>query len=292
MLGETMEGTRIETARSGSESLGFSGKPVSPLYFAHAIGVILRRRALLWHLTKRMLRAQYKRSLLGYAWLVLNPLSLLLTLAFVFTQILPHPDIDHPFVLVLSLGLFPWLFFSIAISAATESIGAHAGLVKAVYFPRDFLVIATVLTKLPDLFVGAVFILIALAVLGEPLYWTVIWVPILFLTQLLFTLGLALPLAGLNLFFHDIRFLVGVVLHLWFFLTPVFYSMELVPERFRFAFDLNPMARLVGAYRDVVLAGGSPSVESLLFVSLAGLLALVGGYYLFGRMEGTFADRM
>jgi ABC-type polysaccharide/polyol phosphate export permease len=109
---------------------------------------------------------------------------------------------------------------------------------------------------------------------------------------LLFVVGLAMPLAALNLFFHDVRFLVGVVLNLWFFFTPIFYSVELVPSSYRFLYDLNPMARFVGAYREAVLLHGSPPAASLLIATLATLGVLTLGSYVFRKLEPRFADRI
>ncbi len=116
--------------------------------------------------------------------------------------------------------------------------------------------------------------------------------PVLFFIHFLFTLGIAFPLAALNLFFHDVRFLVGVILTLWFYLTPVIYPVDIVPERYEIVFDLNPNALFINAYRRVVLEGVSPGTDRLLLGLGVALLTLLIGYYLFKRMEPRFADRI
>jgi ABC-type polysaccharide/polyol phosphate export permease len=250
------------------------------------------RRDVLWFLILRSLRAQYKQSILGYAWLLINPLTQLATLTFIFSVVFTTPSEGVPFFLFLAVGLFPWLFFSNATSQATESVASATTLITTVYFPRDFLVISAVLIRLFDLVAGAVIIGIGLAVTGQSIHLAALWVVPLFLLQFLFVVGLSLPLAALNLFFHDVRFLVGIVLNLWFFFTPIFYSVKSVPERFQLLYDLNPLARFIGSYRYAVLEGGSPPLGSLALASLTAIAALMIGYYLFQRMEPRFADRI
>jgi ABC-2 type transport system permease protein len=247
--------------------------PLAPRYHVTSIPrslvELFRYRHLLMHMTVRHLRAQYKQSLLGYAWIILNPLAQLLTLAFIFSVVFKAPSEGQPFTLYLALGLLPWIFFSNAVMSGTDSVVGAMNLVTSVYFPREIILIA------------AVFLTETLA-----------WVPLIFACHILFAIGLSLPLAGLNLFFHDIRFLVGVVLNLWFYFTPIFYSVEIVPERFRFIYDLNPNARFIASYRYSVLSDTSPPVLSLLAAALCGILAFLIGFYIFKLMEPAFADRI
>ncbi len=252
-----------------------------------------RRRELLWHMTIRHLRGQYKQSILGYAWAILNPLSLMLTLSFVFSVLLRVFDTGGvPYPLFLLTGLLPWIFFSTAVSSATDSVTGGASLVTKVYFPREVLPTAAVLTKIVDLGFGLIILIALMAYLGYPPEWTIIWVPVLFAIHLLFVLGMAFPLAALNLFFHDVRYLVGVVLTLWFYLTPVIYPVDIVPERYNIVFDLNPNWLFINAYRRVILHGVSPGVDRLLLGLGVALLTFLVGYYLFKRMEPRFADRI
>ena len=251
-----------------------------------------RRRELLWHMTIRHLRGQYKQSILGYAWAILNPLSLMLTLSFVFSVLLRFESGDIPYPLFLLMGLLPWIFFSMAVSSATDSITGAFSLVTKVYFPREVLPMAAVLTKIVDLGFGLIILVALMVYLGYPPVWTIVWVPVLFFIHLLFTLGMALPLAALNLFFHDVRFLVGVVLTLWFYLTPIIYPSDIVPDRYQILFDLNPNALFINAYRRVVLEGVHPGTDRLLLGLGIATLTFLIGYYLFKRMEPRFADRI
>jgi len=251
-----------------------------------------QRRDLLWHMTVRHLRGQYKQSVLGYAWAFVNPLSQMLILTFVFSTILRFQSEGLPYPLFLFVGLIPWMFFSGAVSSATESVVGAAGLVTKVYFPREVLPTAAVFTKLVDLAFGLVILGALMIYYGEPPELTSWWLPVLFAIHTVFILGLSYPLAALNLFFHDVRFLVGVALTLWFYLTPVLYPVDLVPERYQIVYDLNPNSLFINAYRRVLLHGESPGLEKVLLGLAIAVVTFLIGYYLFKRMEPTFADRV
>src|SRR6266568_6575693 len=243
------------------------------------------RRSLLWHMTLRHLRGQYKQSVLGYAWAFVNPLSQMIILSFVFSTILRVPTSDVPFPLFLFVGLLPWIFFSAAVSSATDSVVGASSLVTKVYFPREVLPTAAVLTKVVDLVLGLLILGMLMLYYGRPPEVTTVWVPLLFLIHLLFTLGLSYPLAALNLFFHDVRFLVGVVLTMWFYLTPVLYTVDIVPPRYRFLYEINPNSLFINAYRRVLLHGEDPGVEKVLLGLVIAVATFLVGYYLFKKME-------
>jgi len=252
-----------------------------------------RCRYLLWYLILRNLRVQYKQSIFGYAWVLLSPLFQLLVYSFVFSQVLNTPSQGGvPFLLFLLVGLIPWIFFSNSIAAATESISGAGALVSVVYFPREILTAAAVLTRVIDLAAGLFLFVVAMLIAGEPLRWSAVWMLPLLVVQVLFTLGLALPLAALNVFFRDVRFLVAVGLNLWFFVTPILYPVDVVPERYQFVYDLNPMSRLVSSYRWAMFAGVAPPIESILWSIAVSLAVLYVGYRLFKSMEPVFADNV
>jgi ABC-type polysaccharide/polyol phosphate export permease len=239
-----------------------------------------------------VLKAQYKQSLLGYSWLIVNPVVQLITLSFVFSTLLNTPSQGVPFGLFLYAGLLPWLFFSNSVLAASESLLSAYHLVTTVYFPRELLVVAAILARLADLTAGSLIFVGLLIYYGYAPEATVFWVPLILFLQVLFTAGLAMPIAAMNLFFHDIRFLVGVGLNLWFFVTPVMYPPELVPQRYEFLYELNPIARFIGSYRGYLFAGETPDPGNLLVGAAMGLGMLTLGFFIFKRLEPHFADRI
>jgi lipopolysaccharide transport system permease protein len=253
-----------------------------------------QRRSLLWHMTVRHLRGQYKQSVLGYAWAFVNPLSQMIILSFVFSQVLRiHVDPAYgPYALFLFVGLVPWIFFSTTLASATDSVVGAASLVTKAYFPREVLPTAAMFTKLVDLMFGILILIGMMVYYAHPPESTAVWLPVLFAIHIIFTLGLSFPLAALNLYFHDVRFLVGVTLTMWFYMTPVIYQVDMVPHRYKILFDYNPNAVFIDAYRRVLLLGEAPDLVPLFRGVMIALLTFLVGYYLFKKMESGFADRI
>ena len=260
--------------------------------FFRSLGNLWHRRELLWFMTVRHLRGQYKQSILGYAWALVMPLAQMLVITFAVSTIMRIPSQGVPFALFLMVGLLPWNFFASALSSATDSVAGSASLVTKVYFPREILPAAAIFTKVFDFLFASVILVGMMAYYGHAPTVEVVWVPLLFTIQFLFVLGLSLPLAALNLYFHDVRYLVGVVLTLWFYLTPIIYPIDIVPDRYRILFDLNPNSLFINAYRRVVLLGDSPDTGKLLLGVALAVGTFLVGYWLFKKMEPGFADRI
>ena len=252
---------------------------------------IWRNRDLLMHMISRNIRVQYKQSILGYAWILVNPITQLLTLAFIFSVVFAtqHPA-GVPFSLFLFVGLLPWIFFSNAVMGAVDSITGGANLVTAVYFPRELLVVAAVLVRFVDLLAGIAIMVALIVITGQNIGVAAIWVPFLYIVHIVFISGISLPLAALNLYFHDVRYLVGVIIYLWFFLTPIFYPVTAVPDEYRWIYDANPNARLIETYRYALLDNVSPPLQSVGIIVLLAIVSLAVGYFIFKKLEGSFAD--
>jgi ABC-type polysaccharide/polyol phosphate export permease len=214
----------------------------------------------------------------------------MLILSFVFSTILRVGSEGVPFPLFVFVGLLPWIFFSGALGSATDSVVGASSLVTKVYFPREVLPTAAVLTKLVDLAFGMVILAGIMIFYGEPPELTALWFPLIFAVHFIFTLGLSLPLAALNLFFHDVRFLVGVALNLWFYLTPVLYPADIIPDKYRFIIDINPNAVFIHAYRRVIIHGDDPGLDRILGGLIISVVVFLVGYYAFKKMEPGFAD--
>ena len=260
--------------------------------FVISLANLWHRRELLWNMTVRHLRGQYKQSILGYSWALMMPLAQMIIMTFVFSTIIRIETPGAPFALFLFVGLLPWNFFSSSLSSGTDSVVNASSLVTKVYFPREILPAAAILTKVVDLLFASLILVALMVYYGHPPTETVVWVPLLFLTQFLFTLGLTLPLAALNLFFHDVRYLVGVALTLWFYITPIIYPIDIVPAKYQIMFDLNPNSLFINAYRRVILLDQSPDMDKFLLGLGIAICTCLVGYYLFKKMEPGFADRI
>lgn len=247
-------------------------------------------RELLSELTKREIKSRYKQSVLGYAWVILNPFFQMVVMAFVFSKFIRISTLGVPYAIFLYTGLLPWTLFANSLVGSVNSLVANASLITKIYFPREAFIISTILAKMVDFFLASTVFILFLFFFRIPITLNVLWVIPIFMIQQLFTYSLSLMFAAFNLFYRDIQYVITLLLLLWMYLTPVIYPVEVFPERYRFIFQLNPMAVIVNAYRQVILAGGQPNLVSLgiaLGLSL-GLFAV--SFKIFKKLEGVFAD--
>jgi lipopolysaccharide transport system permease protein len=238
----------------------------------------------------RDLRLRYKRSLLGIAWSLVTPLCQLLVLHFVFTVVLPLGIAD--FVSFLFVGILVWNWLASSLDQATGSIVDNRELVRQPGFPVAILPVVTVAANLIHFLMGlpilAAFLWLGGAAPGPALA----LLPALVALQFLFTLSIAYIVATLHVTFQDTKHLLGVLLTLGFYLTPVFYEVRQAPERFQLLYALNPMVHMIGAYRDVLLRGAWPSPYGLVGMALASGVLLFLGYALFTRTSYRFVDEL
>lgn len=248
-------------------------------------------RELLWQLTVRELKVRYKQALLGVLWAILQPLTLMVIFTFVFSRVLGIQTPENaPYPVFCLLGLLPWLFFSSSLLVSINSLTGNANLVTKVYFPRLLLPLSSVLSALAD-FVIAIGIFLVIALLyGVGPYWSWLWVAPVFAMQFLFTFGLGLIFSALNVKYRDFRYVVPLVLQVWMFMTPVFYSADMIPGRYYVFYMLNPMACFIDGYHRAVLAGVAPFSVQLASAFALGALVLAGALKYFRTSERVFAE--
>ena len=252
--------------------------------------VFSQYRELLNQLTAREIKQRYKQSVLGYAWVILNPFFTMLVMAFVFSIIMRIPNLGVPYPIYLYAGLLPWTLFSNSLISSSNSLVDNAGLLSKIYFPREIFVLSTILAKIVD-FLLACSIFIAFMIYYQiPISWNIFWfIPIFFIQQI-FTYAISLFLAAANLFYRDIQYLLSLILLIWMYLTPVIYATEFFPAKYQWIFKINPMAVIINAYREVILARGMPNLQSLGIALALSLLLLAITYKFFKKAEGVFAD--
>lgn len=247
-------------------------------------------RDLLRELVGRELKLRYKRSALGIAWSLLVPLAQLLVFVFLSRSVL-RLDIPH-YPLFVFTGLLAWSWFQSSLLLATSAVTDNRTLIRRPGFPAAVLPAVTVLTGLIHYLLALPILLAFVLVTGVPLTPALLALPGLILLQFGLTLGLTYLLASLHVTFRDLQHLLGVVLTLLFYLTPVFYSPDNVPEQYRLLLHLNPLAYLLEAQRTVLIGGQWPSPAPLLVLAAisAGLLAL--GYAVFTRASDRFVEEL
>lgn len=259
------------------------------------IKAIYKWRELLWQMVGREVKARYKQSILGYFWVILNPLAQMLVMSFAFSIILRIPTnaaSNIPYSIFLFVALLPWNLFSNSLSSACGSLVGSASLITKVYFPRTILVLSTIIAKIVDFLFALIVLIIYMIIFQISINFNILWVVPIFLIQQIFTLGLSLFFAASNLIYRDIQYLLNLLLVLWMYATPVIYPADLVPDKYRIIFQLNPMAVIINAYRQTILGGGSPNYLSILIALLLSTLVLFLGFSYFKSREKIFADNI
>lgn len=245
---------------------------------------------LLRELILRDMKLRYKRSLLGIAWSLLNPLAQLLVLSLIFSLVLP---LNIPnYASFLFTGLLAWNWFQTSLYAATGAIVDNRELIRRPGFSATILPIVTVATNFIHYLLALPILLFFLVINGVSLNTAGLSLPVVFAAQFLFTLSLAYLVATLHVTFRDTQYLLGIILLLGFYLSPVFYDVSSIPERFQAIYHLNPMAILIDAYRQVLLHGQLPGGLELLALSLVSAVLLWISYRIFIRASAQFAEEL
>ncbi len=245
-------------------------------------------------LVLRQIRQDYLENMTGFAWLVLQPLMLLAVYAFVFTQIFKAriPDSGGvSFVAYLAIAFWPWTAFSEAVLKSSSSITSHAALVSKVAFAREQLPLATVTATFLMHGAGYLAVLLVLQILGTDIQWLLLPVALVLLVLLWgFACALSLFFSSLQVFVRDVAQMLPPLMTFWFFMTPILYSVDMLPDRLAVIMNGNPMTWFVVHLRELLLFGrfqfGITTVLMLLLVPVLFLLALAW----FRKFSGHFED--
>jgi len=236
------------------------------------------------------IQSRYAQALLGILWIVLLPLSQALIMTVVFAQLLRISAGDVPFIAFFLAGLVPWGLFNQAIFSGMRSILNAMGLITQINFPREIIVLSALGEALVDTLFMFAAMLVINAVVGVYPNVYYVWLPLLLLIQISMMTGLMFLLSWLSVLIRDIPQLISVLLQVVFYLCPIIYPENIVPEKFRFIFVLNPIATLIESYRNIIVYYRPPDVMALIFPAALSVGLLICGYRLFKANEDTFAD--
>jgi len=244
---------------------------------------------LLSSLILRDFRVRYRNMSLGVFWSLLNPLVMMGVLTFIFTKVLRSDDHPNFHVFVLC-GLIPFNFFALGWVSGTISIVANASLVKRVMFPREMVPISTVLANGLHLLIQIGLLLAVALVSGYTVnrWWALL--PLVFALEVAFVCGLSLASAAFDVYFRDIRYVVESANMLLFWLVPIFYSFTVIPPKFHFLYQYNPVAAVVLACRNILLEAKAPPESLLVKLAAVSLAVLLAGLWIFSRLRRRFAD--
>ena len=256
-------------------------------------------RELFLNLTLRELRSKYKRSFLGWAWSLANPLATMAVYTIVFKYFLHsgpkpgHPSGLNVFALFLLCGLLPWNFFSASVNGCISSLISNSSLIKKTYFPRELLPGATVGAALVSHLIEMGLLLLALVAFGN--WRALMFVPlvlVLTVMMVMFSLGLGLMLSVLNVYFRDVQHFMNILFMVWFYMTPILYSITVVPAKFHLLLKLNPLTDAVLSYQRMLYDGTHPGWFEMAYFGICSVVTLAFGLFVFNRLEPALAEEL
>jgi ABC-2 type transport system permease protein len=252
------------------------------------ISVIVQYRELIVELAMRDLRVRYKRSMLGFFWALLHPLLLMIVLVIVFSSIFGTIIEQYPIYLIT--GLFPMTFFTQILSYCVSSIEENATLIKRISVPKAVFPVAAVLGNLINFLLSMIPLALLVLVLGWPLHWTWIFLPVPIICLIMFGLGVGFFFAAANVFFRDIAHIVQIVIAAWFYFSPVIWTLDFIDPKYHLIVKLNPLFFILDGFHNAIYFGSIPSFTYTAISVGSGFVALLLGYRFFRRLQDLFIN--
>ena len=249
-----------------------------------------RYRGLLYVLSLREIQVRYRQSVLGVAWAVLQPLATMFIFTLIFSALLKVPSEGVPYPIFSYSALLFWTFFSTSLNSAIPSIEANAGLIKKIYFPREFFPMASVFAAFFDLIIAALIFLGLMFYFHVHFTLNIFYVIPLLTIQTIFMMGMCFIFSALNAYYRDVKYALPLIIAMWMYATPIIYPISLIPERFKAYYLLNPMTGLIESYRNVLVKGIGPEGLYVGIAAAGAVFLFIVGYLYFKRIEMTFAD--
>ena len=247
-------------------------------------------RELLLFLAWRDLKTRYAQTTIGFAWAIIQPVAMMLLFTLVFSNFAKLPSDGVPYPLFVYAALLPWGYFARSLDKSSFSVVAESNLISKVYFPRIIVPISATLVGLVDFAIAFFLLLVMMAFYGVMPSWEALFMPMFLLLTMLTSLAVSLWLAALFVRFRDIAAAMPLVTQIWMFGSPVVYPASLVPEQWKWLYNLNPMAGVIEGFRWTLLKTPPPGLERIaVTVVFVSALLLLGMSY-FNRMERKFAD--
>ncbi len=233
------------------------------------------------------LKNRYQNTTLGFFWSILSPFFLAMVLYAVFRHVFPH---DENFAINLLVGIMAWRFFHYGTTAALNSVVEKTSLVTKVFLPRQILVLSKSLSSLVSSMLEFLVLVPVIFVLLRHIPVTMLLFPVIHVLYFCLIFGIGLFLSALFVYFRDINQIWEVLLNVLFFTSPIIYPLSQVPDTLMPYYMFNPITRLITIYRDVMIAGKLPSIDSLIVVISFCAIALLVGSFTFGKLQRRFAE--
>lgn len=247
-------------------------------------------RRILWDMAVVQFKAKYAGSKLGIWWAVITPLILAVSINFVFNTVF---KIEIPnYTLFVLAGMIPWIFFSNAVMEAANSLNVNSAILNQSTIPAEFIPLSSVLANLLNFLIGLLFLLPLFIILNFKTVGFLLFLFIIITFHFVFIIGLGFLFSSINFLFKDLSHFLSIAFMIWFWITPVFYSLEMMPFSFRWICLFNPMTYYIVLYQNVLFYLKIPSLISILGIFLIAIVSVSMGYIFFFKNESSLLKRI
>lgn len=247
-------------------------------------------REMIYMMVRREIRGRYKGSVLGFFWTFLNPLLQFIVYAVVFSTIM-RMNIEQ-FYIYLFVAFVPWFFLATAIPQGAVCIQTQSNLVQKIYFPRMVLPISTVVTAFVNMLLSELVVFAVLLISGFGISYHIAALPIVWLIQFLFVLGIVLVVSSLTVYIRDLAHILDIIVMAWFYATPIVYPPEMLPAQFLWLMQINPMYGIIDGYRKILYYKCWPDFSLMIMACVLGLITIAVGIVVFQRLQRGFAEEL
>lgn len=250
-----------------------------------------RYRELFYILSWRDIKVRYKQTVVGAAWGILRPLLTMIVFTAVFSRIAKLPSEGAaPYAILVYAAMLPWQFFANALSEASNSLIGNANLITKVYFPRLIIPASSVITSFVDFAISFALLFVLMAWYGYAPSWNIFLLPVFIILAFFTAFGVGLYLTALNVTYRDFRYIIPFIVQFGLYISPVGFSSSVVPEHWRWLYNLNPMAGVIDGFRWCILGESALNINSVLTAVIISTLFTWIGIRYFRKMEKGFAD--
>lgn len=247
-------------------------------------------RQLLKSNISKEVRGKYKGSFLGILWSFVNPLLMTLVYAIVFPFLLKSSQPHYTTFIVIAI--IPWTWFTYTIMSGTNTFLVNAGIIKKVYFPREILPISIVTSGLINYLISCIIIGIFLLFSGIGFSIYILYLPLIVLIQYMLQLGIIFITSSIDVYIRDAEYIINFIVQMVFYATPVLYSIDMFPEKFRWILRLNPLATIIESYRNIFYYKTNPDFKMLGITFIVSFIILIVGYAIFEKLKKGFAEEL
>jgi len=252
-----------------------------------------RYRELFYFLSWRDILVRYKQTVIGIAWSVIRPLLTMVVFTIVFGKLAKLPSGEAPYPVLVFTAILPWQFFSNALSEASNSLISNQNMISKIYFPRIIMPTSTIIVSLTDFVISFVLLGITMAIYRFVPSWKIVFMPLFLLLATILSLGMGYLFSALNVKYRDFRYVIPFIVQFGMYISPVGFSSDVVPIRYRFWYSLNPMVGVIDGFRWSIIGKGTAIYWPGFILSIViTILIIIWGFWYFRKTEKTFADRI